>query len=281
MDGMYFCQTHPSFNHVPRPNLGVTVGEFCLRCERLSSPKSLALRGLGLHPRYAGMVGITHGPWWSAHTRVTGSPLFPLREVLAVPWSARDLSAPPPPPELHNALWGRLKTSSPSSLSRQVTILLLPRLAGPHELLWLSRVHLTKSTPQTFIVGILPPEDSPKEAGYLTLLHACMLSHFSCVWLFVTPWTVALQAPRSMGLTRQKYRSGWSCPSLGDLPNPGIEPSFPLSPALAGGFFITSTTYSSEYVRKAAPLHDRAGSGMSFFSFPCSFLCSSSFIFSV
>ena len=70
-----------------------------------------------------------------------------------------------------------------------------------------------------------------------------MLSHFSCVWLFVTPWTVALQAPQSMGFSRQEYWSGWSCPSLGDLPNPGIEPSFLLSPALAGGFFITSTTY--------------------------------------
>ena len=47
------------------------------------------------------------------------------------------------------------------------------------------------------------------------------LSH---VWLFVTPWTVAYQAPPSMGFSRQEYWSGLSFPSPGDLPNSGIEP---------------------------------------------------------
>ena len=42
----------------------------------------------------------------------------------------------------------------------------------------------------------------------------CMLSHFSCVWLFVTPWTVAHQGPLSMGLSRQEYWSVLLCPSL-------------------------------------------------------------------
>ena len=46
----------------------------------------------------------------------------------------------------------------------------------------------------------------------------------SCVWLFVTPWTVACQAPLSMGLSRQEYWSGLPFPSPGDLSNPGIEP---------------------------------------------------------
>ena len=55
-------------------------------------------------------------------------------------------------------------------------------------------------------------------------LRACMLSHFSHVWLFAAPWTVVLQAPLSMGFSRQEYWSGLSCPPLGDLPNPGIEP---------------------------------------------------------
>ena len=45
----------------------------------------------------------------------------------------------------------------------------------------------------------------------------------SCVWLFVTPWTVAYQAPPSMGFSRQEYWSGLPFPSLEDLPNPGIE----------------------------------------------------------
>ena len=50
------------------------------------------------------------------------------------------------------------------------------------------------------------------------------LSH---VLLFVTPWTVAYQAPRSMGFSRQEYWSGLPSPSPGDLPNPGIKPRSP------------------------------------------------------
>ena len=45
--------------------------------------------------------------------------------------------------------------------------------------------------------------------------------------LFVTPWTVARQAPLSMGFPRPEYWSGLPCPSPGDLPNPGIEPRSP------------------------------------------------------
>ena len=50
------------------------------------------------------------------------------------------------------------------------------------------------------------------------------LSH---VQLFVTPWSVACQAPLSMGLSRQEYWSRLPFPSPGDLPNPGIEPRSP------------------------------------------------------
>ena len=49
----------------------------------------------------------------------------------------------------------------------------------------------------------------------------------SHVWLFVTQWTVAYQAPPSMGFSRQEYWSGLPFPSPGDLPNPGIKPGFP------------------------------------------------------
>ena len=42
----------------------------------------------------------------------------------------------------------------------------------------------------------------------------------------MTPWTVAYQAPPSMGFSRQEYWSGLPFPSPGDLPNPGIEPGF-------------------------------------------------------
>ena len=49
----------------------------------------------------------------------------------------------------------------------------------------------------------------------------------SCVRLFVTLWTVAYQAPPSMGFSRQEYWSGLPFPSPGDLPDPGIEPRSP------------------------------------------------------
>ena len=52
----------------------------------------------------------------------------------------------------------------------------------------------------------------------------------------VTPWTIILQAPLSMGFPRQEYWSGLPFSSLGDLANLGIEL---VSPALTGGFFIT------------------------------------------
>ena len=61
--------------------------------------------------------------------------------------------------------------------------------------------------------------------------HACVLSGFSRVWLFVTPWTVAHQAPLSMGFSKQDYWSGLACPPPGGLPDPGIEPTSLMSPA--------------------------------------------------
>ena len=53
-------------------------------------------------------------------------------------------------------------------------------------------------------------------------------------------WTVVLQAPLSMAFSRQDYWSGLPFPLSGDLPDPGIEPSSLMSPALGGGFFTTS-----------------------------------------
>ena len=49
---------------------------------------------------------------------------------------------------------------------------------------------------------------------------------------FVTPWTVACQAPLSVGFSRPEYWSGLPLPSPGDLPDPGFEPMSPVSPAL-------------------------------------------------
>ena len=52
----------------------------------------------------------------------------------------------------------------------------------------------------------------------------CVCVCLSRVHLFVTPWTVAHQAPLSMGFSRQEYWSELPCPSPADLPDPGIEP---------------------------------------------------------
>ena len=49
----------------------------------------------------------------------------------------------------------------------------------------------------------------------------------SRVRLFATPWTVAYQAPPSMGFSWQQYWSGLPFPSPGDLPDPGIKPGSP------------------------------------------------------
>ena len=70
----------------------------------------------------------------------------------------------------------------------------------------------------------------------------CVLSRFSPVLLCVTLWTVAHQAPLSMGSSRQEYWSGQPSPLPGDLPDPWIEPESLKSPALTGRFFITSAT---------------------------------------
>ena len=76
-----------------------------------------------------------------------------------------------------------------------------------------------------------------------------MLSHFSHARLFVTLWTVACQAPLSMGFSRQEYQSGLPYPPPEDLPDPGIKPVSLTSPALAGGFFTACATWEAHSVQ--------------------------------
>ena len=72
-----------------------------------------------------------------------------------------------------------------------------------------------------------------------------VLSHFSCVWLFVSLWAVAHQAPLSMGFSREEYWNRLPCPPPGDLPDSGIKPISLMSPALAIEFFTTSATWEA------------------------------------
>ena len=69
------------------------------------------------------------------------------------------------------------------------------------------------------------------------------LSH---VRLFVTPWTVAYQAPLSMGFSRQEYWSGLPFPSPGDLPDPGIKPR---SPALEADTLTSEPPGKSNFIK--------------------------------
>ena len=83
--------------------------------------------------------------------------------------------------------------------------------------------------------------ESPTLEDFI-LRSVCVLTHFSHVQLFATPWTVARQAPLSMGFSRREYWSGLPFPPPGDRPDPGIETVSLTSPTLAGGFFTTSAT---------------------------------------
>ena len=90
----------------------------------------------------------------------------------------------------------------------------------------------------------------------------CILQLLQLYPTFCNPlWTVARQAPLSMGFSRQEYWSGLPCPSPGDLPKPGIEPESPNSsvcPAMAVRFLPTSTTWKAHrytYIYKIYSLY--------------------------
>ena len=96
-------------------------------------------------------------------------------------------------------------------------------------------------------------------------LHAQLLSH---VWFFVTPWTVAWQAPLLTGFSRQEYWSGLPCPPPWDLHDPGIELASLASPVLTGGFFFTNCATCFTLTWDSAV-----------FSLPFCLFCSSSVVF--
>ena len=84
--------------------------------------------------------------------------------------------------------------------------------------------------PRTLIL-LFPPSPSPPPTGNLQ----------SC-WTVCNPMDRSPPGSSAMGFSRQEYWSGLPRPPPGNLPNLGIEPASLLSPALAGGFFTTSTT---------------------------------------
>ena len=121
-----------------------------------------------------------------------------------------------------------------------------------------SRWHLLLKDLEESLVWGLPLIQSSSElrAAYVSLREmsprinvleyyccvSCVLRCFSRVRLFSTPWTVARQAPLSVGFSRQEYWSGLPFPSPG---NPGIEPASLVSSALAGRLFTTNATWET------------------------------------
>ena len=99
-------------------------------------------------------------------------------------------------------------------------------------LIKLKKKHSEKSNPYFLSVFIT------KYVEFCKIL-TCILS---CASLFVTQWTVARQAPLSMGLSQQECQSGLTFPPPGDLPNTGIEHQSLASAALEGRFFTTDAT---------------------------------------
>ena len=89
----------------------------------------------------------------------------------------------------------------------------------------------------------------PKVFGFFVspFLISQVLSHFSCIQLFGTLWTVNRQAPLSMGFSRQEYWSGLPFLSPRDLPDPGIEPASLMSLALVGQFFTAMATWETSF----------------------------------
>ena len=83
---------------------------------------------------------------------------------------------------------------------------------------------------RNLIVLSAPFVSTPTPWRTLFIKHAYVLSHFSCVQLIGTLWTVAHQALLSMGFSRQEYWSGLLCLPPEDLPNPGIKLSSPVYP---------------------------------------------------
>ena len=73
-------------------------------------------------------------------------------------------------------------------------------------------------------------------------MHAQLLSH---VQLFAIPWTIARQAPLSMGFSRKEYPEWFFMPSSRGSCDPGTKPVSPVSPALVGRVFTTRTTWEA------------------------------------
>ena len=134
----------------------------------------------------------------------------------------------------------------------QQTSLFMPSCVHVGVCLWYRHLHVEWLNWRLCLASsCLSSQEAGKDVGCRSWVAVCANNQhetrglcvvLSCVQLFLTPWTVTCQATLSMGFSRQEDWSQLPFPSLGDLPNPGIEPMSPLSPASAGRFFTTGGT---------------------------------------
>ena len=108
-----------------------------------------------------------------------------------------------------------------------------------------STFQLSEDISQVFLDPLFPAKD----VSFLgcTSWDVCVCAQ--PLRLFATPWTVARQAPQSIGFSRQEYWSRFPLPTSGDLPYPGIKLVSLVSPALGGGFFTAAPPGKPQFVR--------------------------------
>ena len=125
----------------------------------------------------------------------------------------------------------------------------IPRTEEPGRLQSLGLKESNKNTTgekqQIILTCLTLPQPSSWPLMLLAKHIVCMLSCFSNVRLFAIPWTVACQAPLSVGFSRQECWSGLPCLPPGDLPYLWMEPASLMSPVLAGEIFTTSATWEA------------------------------------
>ena len=106
-------------------------------------------------------------------------------------------------------------------------------LCSPCLLCYSSRASATVSLSPAWPSTCFPPSVLHRSVFTCMAAGVHVCCHFSHIQLFVTLWTVAHQAPLSMGFSRQERWSGLLCPPPGALPHPGIEPASPAASALS------------------------------------------------
>ena len=127
---------------------------------------------------------------------------------------------------------------------------------------WVKPFDESSVVPGAGVGGISIGEAESQSSLDQVLLHCCLSFAFTCsrcgVWCTgacmsaksfqsCLPLCNPMDCSPSMGLSRQEYYSELPCPPPGDLPNPGIKSTSFMSPALAGKFFTTSTTWEALY----------------------------------